>query len=95
MPRNELWPEYKTGEGVDTNLLSQFPLLAEALTALGIVAWPMVEFEAVDALASAANAADQDKRVDRIFIYTPDKDLAQRVRGTRTVQFDRRRRALR
>jgi 5'-3' exonuclease len=93
--RNELWADYKTGEGVDPNLLAQFPLLEEALTALGIVVWPMIEFEADDALASAAHAAAQDTRVDRVFICTPDKDLAQCVRGTRIVQFDRRKRALR
>ncbi len=93
--RNDLWPEYKTGEGVDPDLLAQFPLLEEALTALGIVVWPMIEFEADDALASAANAAGQDKRVNRVLICTPDKDLAQCVRGTRIVQFDRRKRALR
>jgi 5'-3' exonuclease len=93
--RNALWPDYKTGEGVDPDLLAQFPLLEEALTAAGIVVWPMIEFEADDALASAAHAAAQDKRVDRILICTPDKDLAQCVRGTRVVQFDRRKRALR
>jgi 5'-3' exonuclease len=93
--RNDLWPEYKTGEGVDPELLAQFPLLEEALTALGIVVWPMIEFEADDALASAADAAAQDKRVSRVLICTPDKDLAQCVRGTRIVQFDRRKRALR
>jgi 5'-3' exonuclease len=93
--RNELWTGYKTGEGVDPDLLAQFPLLEEALTALGIVVWPMIEFEADDALASAANAAAQDKRVNRVLICTPDKDLAQCVRGTRIVQFDRRKRALR
>src|SRR6185312_3622192 len=75
--RNDLWPEYKTGEGVDPELLAQFPLLEEALTSLGIVVWPMIEFEADDALASAANAAAQDKRVNRVLICTPDKDLAQ------------------
>jgi 5'-3' exonuclease len=93
--RNDLWSEYKTGEGVDQELLAQFPLLEEALTALGIVVWPMIEFEADDALASAANTAAQDKRVDRVLICTPDKDLAQCVRGTRIVQLDRRKRALR
>jgi 5'-3' exonuclease len=93
--RNDLWPEYKTGEGVDPELLAQFPLLEEALTSLGIVVWPMIEFEADDALASAADAAAQDKRVNRVLICTPDKDLAQCVRGTRIVQFDRRKRALR
>ena len=93
--RNDLFPGYKTGEGIDPALLSQFPLLEEALTALGIVVWPMVEFEADDALASAAEAAARDPRVERVFICTPDKDLAQCVRGTRVVQFDRRARALR
>jgi 5'-3' exonuclease len=93
--RNDLWPGYKTGEGVDPELLAQFPLLEEALTAVGIVVWPMVEFEADDALASAAHAAALDKRVDRILVCTPDKDLAQCVRGTRVVQFDRRKRAMR
>lgn len=93
--RNDLWPEYKTGEGVDPELLAQFPLLEEALTAVGIAVWPMIEFEADDALASAASAAAQDARVDRILICTPDKDLAQCVRGTRIVQFDRRKRTLR
>jgi 5'-3' exonuclease len=93
--RNELWSEYKTGEGIDPDLLGQFSLLEKALTAVGIVVWPMIEFEADDAMASAANAAAQDKRVDRILICTPDKDLAQCVRGTRIVQFDRRKRALR
>ena len=93
--RNKLWPAYKTGEGIDPNLLAQFPLLEEALTALGILVWPMIEYEADDALASAANAAEQDPRVDRILICTPDKDLAQCVRKTRIVQFDRRKRAVR
>jgi 5'-3' exonuclease len=93
--RNKLWPAYKTGEGIDPNLLAQFPLLEEALTALGILVWPMIEYEADDALASAANAAEQDQRVDRILICTPDKDLAQCVRKTRIVQFDRRKRAVR
>jgi 5'-3' exonuclease len=93
--RNKLWPEYKTGEGIDPNLLAQFPLLEEALTALGILVWPMIEYEADDALASAATAAGQDPRVDRILICTPDKDLAQCVRKTRIVQFDRRQRAVR
>jgi 5'-3' exonuclease len=93
--RNDLWPEYKTGEGIDPDLLAQFPLLEEALTALGIVVWPMIEFEADDALASAATAAAQDARVDRILICTPDKDLAQCVRGTRIVQLDRRKRIVR
>jgi 5'-3' exonuclease len=88
--RNNLWPGYKTGEGVEPELLAQFPLLEEALSALGIVVWPMVEFEADDALAAAAAAAANDPRVERVIICTPDKDLAQCVRGTRVVQLDRR-----
>lgn len=88
--RNDLWPGYKTGEGVEPDLLAQFPLLEEALFALGIVVWPMVEFEADDALAAAATAAANDPRVERVVICTPDKDLAQCVRGTRIVQLDRR-----
>jgi 5'-3' exonuclease len=88
--RNNLWPGYKTGEGVEPALLAQFPLLEEALSALGIVVWPMVEFEADDALAAAAAAAANDPRVERVIICTPDKDLAQCVRGTRVVQLDRR-----
>jgi 5'-3' exonuclease len=88
--RNSLWPGYKTGEGVEPELLAQFPLLEEALSALGIVVWRMVEFEADDALAAAAKAAADDPRVERVIICTPDKDLAQCVRGTRVVQLDRR-----
>jgi 5'-3' exonuclease len=88
--RNDLWPGYKTGEGVEPELLAQFPLLEEALSALGIVVWRMVEFEADDALAAAAKAAADDPRVERVIICTPDKDLAQCVRGTRVVQLDRR-----
>ena len=88
--RNDLWPGYKTGEGVEPDLLAQFPLLEEALSALGMVVWPMVEFEADDALAAAATAAANDPRVERVIICTPDKDLAQCVRGTRIVQLDRR-----
>jgi 5'-3' exonuclease len=88
--RNNLWPGYKTGEGVEPELLAQFPLLEEALSALGIVVWRMVEFEADDALAAAAKAAADDPRVERVTICTPDKDLAQCVRGTRVVQLDRR-----
>ncbi len=88
--RNALWPGYKTGAGIDPDLLSQFPLLEQALAAMGVVVWPMVEFEADDALASAAAAAAQDPRVDRVIICTPDKDLAQSVRGTRVVQLNRR-----
>jgi 5'-3' exonuclease len=88
--RNGLWPGYKTGEGIDPALLSQFPLLEEALAAAGIVVWPMVEFEADDALAAAAATAAADARVERVIICTPDKDLAQCVRGTRVVQLNRR-----
>ena len=88
--RNELWPGYKTSEGVEAQLLAQFPLLEEVLSAAGIVVWPMVEFEADDALATAAVAAAQDVRVERVIICTPDKDLAQCVRGTRIVQLNRR-----
>jgi 5'-3' exonuclease len=88
--RNGLWPDYKTGEGIDPDLLSQFPLLEEALAAAGIVVWPMVEFEADDALAAGALAAARDARVERVIICTPDKDLAQCVRGTRIVQLNRR-----
>lgn len=91
--RNRLWPGYKTSAGVDAELLAQFPLLEEALAALGIPVWPMVEFEADDALASAAAAAAPDPRVERVFICTPDKDLAQSVRGSRVVQLNRRTRA--
>ena len=88
--RNDLWPGYKTGEGVEPELLAQFPLLEQALSALGIVVWRMVEFEADDALAAAAKAAANDPRVERVIICTPDKDLAQCVTGTRVVQLDRR-----
>jgi len=88
--RNGLWPGYKTGEGIDPDLLSQFPLLEETLSTAGVVVWPMVEFEADDALAAGAMAAAKDTRVDRVIICTPDKDLAQCVRGTRIVQLNRR-----
>jgi 5'-3' exonuclease len=88
--RNELWPSYKTSEGIEPALLAQFPLLEDALDALGVVVWPMVEFEADDALAAAAARAAQDPDVDRVIICTPDKDLAQCVRGTRVVQLNRR-----
>jgi 5'-3' exonuclease len=88
--RNRLWAGYKTGAGIDPDLYSQFPLLEEALVALGITTWPMVEYEADDALAAAAAAAARDPRVDRVIICTPDKDLAQCVRGTRVIQRDRR-----
>lgn len=92
--RNRLWPDYKTSEGIEPDLLSQFPLLEEALSALGVAVWPMVEFEADDALASAAATAALDLRVDRVIICTPDKDLAQCVRGTRVVRMNRRTRAI-
>jgi 5'-3' exonuclease len=88
--RNRLWPGYKTSEGIHPDLLSQFPLLEEALGAAGIVVWPMVEFEADDALASAAAMAARDRRVSRVVIGTPDKDLAQCVSGTRVVLLNRR-----
>ena len=89
--RNSLYHGYKTGEGVEPELMSQFPILEEALTALGTLVWPMVEFEADDALAAAASQAANDERVARVFICTPDKDLGQSVVGTRVVQVDRRR----
>ncbi len=88
--RNQLWAEYKTSEGVEPELLAQFPLLEDVLTAAGIVVWPMVEFEADDALAAGAALAEKDTRVERVVICTPDKDLAQCVRGTRVVQLNRR-----
>ncbi len=93
--RNRLWPGYKTSAGVDADLLAQFTPLEEALAAAGVVVWPMVEFEADDALAAGAAAAERDPRVDRVIICTPDKDLAQSVRGTRIVQMNRRTRAIR
>ena len=88
--RNELWPGYKTGEGIEPDLWAQFPLLEDVLSAAGIIVWPMEEFEADDALAAAAVAAARDARVERVIICTPDKDLAQCVRGTRIVQLNRR-----
>jgi 5'-3' exonuclease len=93
--RNELYPGYKTSEGVEPELLSQFPILEEALQAMGVVVWPMVYFEADDALASAAGKAAQDDRVRQVFICTPDKDLAQCVMSRRVVQLDRRQNILR
>ncbi|HEV8261456.1 MAG TPA: 5'-3' exonuclease H3TH domain-containing protein [Burkholderiales bacterium] len=93
--RNGLWPGYKTGEGIDPDLLAQFPLLEEALAAAGVVVWPMVEFEADDALAAGAMLAARDARAERVIICTPDKDLAQCVVGTRVVQLNRRTRAIR
>jgi 5'-3' exonuclease len=88
--RNGLWQGYKTSEGIEPDLLSQFPLLEEVLSSAGVVVWPMVEFEADDALAAGAVAAARDARVKRVVICTPDKDLAQCVRGTRVVQLNRR-----
>jgi 5'-3' exonuclease len=88
--RNRMWPGYKTGQGIDPALLAQVPLLEEALAALGVTVWPMIEYEADDALASAARLAAADPAVERVVIATPDKDLAQCVRGTRVVQWHRR-----
>lgn len=88
--RNKLWPGYKTSAGVEPDLLAQFPLLEEVLSAAGMIVWPMVEFEADDALASGAQLAANDTGVEQIIICTPDKDLAQCVRGTRVVQLNRR-----
>jgi 5'-3' exonuclease len=88
--RNKLWSGYKTAEGVPKVLMDQFPLLEEALHAAGLVVWPMTEYEADDALASAASLAAADERVERVFICTPDKDLAQSVRGSRVVRLNRR-----
>lgn len=93
--RNELYQGYKTSEGVPPELLSQFPILEEALQAMGVLVWPMVYFEADDALASAAFNAAQDERVSQVVICTPDKDLAQCVVGARVVQCDRRREIVR
>ena len=93
--RNDLYAGYKTSEGVAATLLSQFPVLEEELEAMGVVVWPMVYFEADDALASAAHKAARDDRVSQVIICTPDKDLAQSVAGTRVVQLDRRRDILR
>jgi 5'-3' exonuclease len=93
--RNDLWPGYKTGEGVEPALLMQFHPLEEALAAMGVVVWPMIELEADDALASAAALAAADPRVEKVCIWTPDKDLAQSVRDDRVVQMDRRANQLR
>jgi 5'-3' exonuclease len=93
--RNDLWPGYKTGEGIEPALRAQFHPLEEALDALGVAVWAMVEFEADDALAAAAHRADADPRVEQVRIWTPDKDLAQCVRGSRVVQVDRRRKEVR
>ena len=88
--RNQLWPGYKTGEGIEPALLAQFHPLEDALAAMGVAVWPMTDLEADDALASAAHIAALDHRVDRVCIWTPDKDLAQCVHGERVVQVDRR-----
>src|SRR5918994_3571321 len=88
--RNQLWPGYKTGEGIEPALLAQFHPLEEALTSMGVTVWPMVELEADDALASAARLAEADDRVEKVCIWANDKDLAQCVRGDRVVQVDRR-----
>ncbi|MDQ1639288.1 MAG: 5-3 exonuclease [Pyrinomonadaceae bacterium] len=93
--RNDLWPGYKTGAGIERALWAQFHPLEEALTAMGIVVWPMVELEADDALASAAYLAAKDKRVEKVCIWTPDKDLAQCVVADRVVQIDRRKNEIR
>jgi 5'-3' exonuclease len=92
--RNDLWPGYKTSAGVEPDLLAQFSLLEEVLSAAGIVVWPMVEFEADDALGAVAVAAALDTRVEQVVICTPDKDLAQCVRGSRIVQLNRRTRMI-
>src|SRR3954469_23688501 len=93
--RNGLWPNYKTGAGIERALLKQFHPLEEALAAMGVVVWPMIELEADDALASAAHLAAKDKKVERVAIWTPDKDLAQCVRGRRVLQIDGRRKIIR
>jgi 5'-3' exonuclease len=93
--RNDLYPGYKTSEGVAPELLSQFPILEEALEAMGVKLWPMIEFEADDALAAAAAKAAKDERAEKVFICTPDKDLSQCVVGTRVVQMDRRKNTVR
>src|SRR3989442_9050669 len=93
--RNAMWPGYKTGEGIDPLLYAQFQPLEEALSALGVVVWPMVEFEADDAMAAAAAMASADASVQQVVVCTPDKDLAQCVRGDRVVQLDRRTREMR
>ncbi|HET9888374.1 MAG TPA: 5'-3' exonuclease H3TH domain-containing protein, partial [bacterium] len=93
--RNELWPGYKTGEGIEPALFAQFVPTEEALASMGVAVWPMIELEADDALASAAHLADADPRVQKVCIWTPDKDLAQCVRDDRVVQVDRRAKAIR
>lgn len=93
--RNDLWSDYKTGEGIEWPLKAQFIPLEDALVAMGVVTWPMVELEADDALASAAHLASADKKVQKVCIWTPDKDLAQCVRGDRVVQVDGRKKIIR
>jgi 5'-3' exonuclease len=93
--RNPLWPGYKTGDGIEPALLAQFHPLEDALAAMGVAVWPMIELEADDALASAAHLAAQDSRVQKVCIWTPDKDLAQCVREDRVVQMDRKAKAMR
>jgi 5'-3' exonuclease len=93
--RNDLWPGYKTSEGMEPALLAQFQPLEDALAALGVAVWPMTELEADDALATAAHLAERDPRVQKVCIWTTDKDLAQCVRGDRVVQVDRRAKAVR
>jgi 5'-3' exonuclease len=93
--RNQLWPGYKTGDGIDPALWAQFHPLEQALVAMGVATWPMVELEADDALASAAHLAALDERVQKVCIWTPDKDLAQCVRDDRVVQMDRKGKAMR
>jgi len=93
--RNELWPGYKTGAGIERALFAQFHPLEEALASMGVVVWPMVEFEADDALAAAAHLAAKNKKVEKVCIWTPDKDLAQCVVGDRVVQADRRKNEIR
>ena len=92
--RNDLWPGYKTSEGMDPEILEQIPVMERALAAAGFTVWPMVEHEADDALGAAALVADRDERVEQVLIVTADKDLGQCVRGTRVVQFDRRKREI-
>src|SRR6476620_7200231 len=93
--RNRLWADYKTGDGIEPALLAQFHPLAEALAAMGVVVWPLIELEPDDALASAAQLASKDKQLQKVTIWTPDKDLARCVRGTRVVQIDGRRKTIR
>ena len=92
--RNEMWAGYKTGDGMDHEVLMQIPVMERALEAAGFVVWPMVTHEADDALGAAADVADRDERVEQVLIVTPDKDLGQCVRGDRVVQFDRRKREI-